>query len=130
MRVNDYIQFIIYIVLLVAITPPLGRFMANVFGGEKTWLHKTLGWLENLTYKVSGINPKDEMGWRRYATAFMVFHFIGIIVLMVFQMTQASLPLNPQNLPNVSWHSALNTAVSFITNTNWQGYSGEVLHLT
>jgi len=126
MRFNDYIQFIIYIGLLIAITPVLGRYMAKVFLGEQTWLHKPLGWLENLTYKVSGINPKDEMSWKGYAAAFMVFHFIGIFVLMALQMTQASLPLNPQNLPNVSWHSALNTAVSFVTNTNWQGYSGEV----
>ncbi|MBK9322024.1 MAG: potassium-transporting ATPase subunit KdpA [Bdellovibrionaceae bacterium] len=126
MRINDYIQFIAYVALLIAITPPLGRFMAKVFQGEKTWLHKPLGWLENLTYKISGINSKEEMGWKGYAAAFMVFHVIGIIVLMVFQMTQAWLPLNPQALPNVSWHSALNTSVSFITNTNWQGYSGEV----
>lgn len=126
MRINDYIQFIAYVALLIAITPPLGRFMAKVFQGEKTWLHKPLGWLENLTYKISGINLKEEMGWKGYAAAFMVFHIIGIIVLMVFQMTQAWLPLNPQALPNVSWHSALNTSISFITNTNWQGYSGEV----
>jgi K+-transporting ATPase ATPase A chain len=126
MRINDYIQFIIYIALLTAITLPLGRFMAKVFEGEKTWLHKLLGWLETLTYRVSGINPKEEMTWKGYAVAFMVFHIVGIVILMIFQMTQARLPLNPQNLPNVSWHSALNTAVSFITNTNWQGYSGEV----
>ncbi len=126
MRINDYIQFIAYVALLIAITPPLGRFMAKVFQGEKTWLHKPLGWLENLTYKISGINSKEEMDWKGYTAAFMVFHIIGILVLMAFQMTQAWLPLNPQALPNVSWHSALNTSVSFITNTNWQGYSGEV----
>lgn len=126
MKINDSIQFIIYVALLIAITPPLGRFMARVFQGEKTWLQKPLGWLERLTYKISGIDPLEEMSWKGYATAFMVFHVIGIIFLMVFQMTQAWLPLNPQALPNISWHSALNTSVSFITNTNWQGYSGEV----
>lgn len=126
MKINDYIQIIIFILLLVAITPPLGRFMARVFEGEKTWLHKPFGWLEKLTYKVSGINPSEVMTWKSYALAFMVFHIIGIIFLMIFQMTQAWLPLNPQALPNISWDSALNTAVSFITNTNWQGYSGEV----
>jgi K+-transporting ATPase ATPase A chain len=126
MRINDFIQFIVYVALLIAITPPLGLFMAKVFQGEKTWLHKPFGWLENLTYKMSGINSLEEMGWRGYATAFMVFHLIGVVVLMVFQMTQVWLPLNPQALPNVSWHSALNTSVSFVTNTNWQGYSGEV----
>lgn len=126
MRYNDYLQFLIYIVLLIAITPPFGRFMARVFEGEKTWLHIPFGWLERLTYKASGVNEKEEMNWKTYAAALMIFHIVGIIVLLFFQMVQASLPLNPQNLPNVSWHSALNTAVSFVTNTNWQGYSGEV----
>lgn len=126
MKAVDYIQFVIFIGALILITPPLGRFMAKVFQGEKTWMHKPFGWLERLTYKASGINPVDEMSWKGYAAAFMVFHIIAIIVLMVLQMTQAYLPMNPQNLPNVNWHSSLNTAVSFITNTNWQGYSGEV----
>lgn len=126
MRIVDYIQFSIYVVLLIALTPPLGRFMAKVFQGETTWMHKIFGWLETLTYKVSGIDEKEEMSWKGYAVAFMVFHILGIIVLMIFQMTQAWLPLNPQSLPNVAWDSALNTSVSFITNTNWQGYSGEV----
>lgn len=126
MQINDYLQFIIFIVLLIAITPPLGRYMAKVFTGEKTFMHKALGWLENLTYKASGIDASEDMGWKGYAAAFMVFHILAIFVLMAIQMTQAWLPLNPQNLPNVVWHSALNTAVSFVTNTNWQGYSGEV----
>lgn len=126
MRLVDYVQFIIFIVALIAITPPLGRYMAKVFQGEKTWMHKIFGWLETLTYKVSGVNSNEEMTWKSYAVAFMVFHLIAILFLMIFQMTQAWLPLNPQHLPNVAWDSALNTSVSFITNTNWQGYSGEV----
>ncbi len=126
MHINDYLQFIIFIVLLIAITPLLGRYMAKVFTGEKTFMHKALGWLENLTYKASGIHPTEDMSWKSYAAAFMIFHILAIIVLMLIQMNQAWLPLNPQNLPNVVWHSALNTAVSFVTNTNWQGYSGEV----
>lgn len=126
MKMNEYLQFFIFVLLLIAITPPLGRFMAKVFQSEKTWMHRLFGWLETLTYKASGIDPKEEMTWKGYAAAFMVFHVVGILVLMIFQMTQAWLPLNPQGLPNVSWHSALNTSVSFITNTNWQGYSGEV----
>ncbi len=126
MQTNEYAQFIIFLILLIALTPLLGRFMAKVFQGEKTFLTKPLGWLEYLTYKVSGIDPKEEMTWKSYLSGFLVFHLIGIVILMIFQMTQAWLPYNPQNLPNVSWHSAFNTAVSFITNTNWQGYSGEV----
>lgn len=126
MQFNDYLQFAIYVLLLIVITPPLGRFMARVFQGEKTFLSRPLGWLEQRTYLYSGIDPKEEMTWRGYALGFMIFHVIGILVLMLFQMIQFWLPLNPQNLPNVNWHSALNTSVSFITNTNWQGYSGEV----
>lgn len=126
MHINDYIQFFIYIILLIALTPLMGRYMAKVLQGEQTIVHRLFGWLENLTYKVSGINPREEMGWKTYAAALMVFNLLGIIVLMLIQMTQAWLPLNPQGLPNVVWHSALNTAVSFVTNTNWQGYSGEV----
>lgn len=126
MKVVDFIQFILFVALLIAVTPPLGRFMAKVFQGEKTWLHIPLGWLEKLTYKVSGIDPKEEMSWKGYAAAFMVFNILGIIILMIIQMTQVWLPLNPQGLPNIVWHSALNTAVSFVTNTNWQSYAGEV----
>lgn len=126
MKIVDCIQFILFVAVLIALTPPFGRFMAKIFSGEKTWLHRPLGWLEILTYKASGIDPKEEMSWKGYAAAFMVFHILAVVALLFFQMAQEWLPLNPQNLPNVSWHSALNTAVSFITNTNWQGYSGEV----
>lgn len=126
MHFHDYLQYILFIIALIGITPPLGHYMAKVFTDQKTWLHKPLGWLENLTYKFSGINPFVDMSWKSYAGAFMVFHILAILVLMVIQMTQAWLPLNPQNLPNVVWYSALNTAVSFVTNTNWQDYSGEV----
>lgn len=126
MRINEYIQFIVYIALLIGLTPPLGKFMAKVFQGERTFLSGPLGWLEKLVYQFSGLDEKEEMSWKSYAWAFMIFHLIAVVFVMILQMTQAWLPLNPQALPNVSWHSALNTSVSFITNTNWQGYSGEV----
>jgi K+-transporting ATPase ATPase A chain len=126
MEFNDFLQLFIFVIVLFAITPPLGFYIANVVQGEQLLIHRLLGWLEQLTYKVSGIDPKKEMDWRGYSVAFLQFHLIGIVALMIFQMTQSWLPFNPQNLPNVSWHSALNTAVSFVTNTNWQSYSGEV----
>lgn len=126
MNIFDYIQFALFVGLLILTTPILGKFMANVFQGEKTWLHKPLGWLERLAYKVGGVDERKDMGWKEYAFALIVFNLLGIIVLFVIQMVQGSLPFNPQNMPNVSWHSALNTAVSFVTNTNWQGYAGEV----
>jgi K+-transporting ATPase ATPase A chain len=123
---NEYLQFILFVILLIALTPPLGQFMAKVFQGQQTFLHKPLGWLEKLTYKVSGINSQEDMTWKDYAISFMIFHVFAVVFLVILQMVQAWLPLNPQHLPNVNWHSSLNTAVSFVTNTNWQGYSGEV----
>lgn len=126
MTFADIVQIILFLVVLTAITPPLGTFMAKVFEGERTWLHRPLGWLEKLAYRFSGIDEKQEMNWKTYAIGLMIFNLFGIFLLVLVQMIQAWLPLNPQNLPNVSWHSALNTAVSFVTNTNWQGYSGEV----
>ncbi len=122
----DVFQLLLFVVAVVAITPILGEFMAQVFEGRKTRLHAVLGGLERVTYRVSGIDPNQEMGWKDYSIALLVFNAIGIIFVIAVQMIQASLPLNPGGLPNVSWHSALNTAVSFVTNTNWQGYSGEV----
>ncbi len=83
------------------------------------------GWLEKLTYKFSGIDPAEETNWKSYTFNMLTFNFIGFIFVFFIQLFQAQLPLNPANLPNVSWHSAFNTAVSFMTNTNWQGYSGE-----
>lgn len=121
----DLLQFILYVGGLTLLTPPLGRFLAQVFQGKKTSLHKSLSWLEHLSYRVAGIDDKKDMGWKEYATALMVFNILGIVVIFILQLIQNALPLNPQNLPGVSWHSALNTAISFVTNTNWQGYAGE-----
>lgn len=126
MGINEVVQFVLFIGLLIALTPLLGRFMSKVFQGEKTWLHWPLGWLETITYRASGVLPEEEMDWKSYAMAFMVFHLIAVVFVMILQMVQFWLPLNPQHLPNVPWDSALNTAVSFVTNTNWQGYSPEV----
>jgi K+-transporting ATPase ATPase A chain len=122
----DYAQLFIFIVALVLITPIAGSFMTRVFEGRKTFLSLPLGWLERLSYLAGGVDPKEEMSWRRYAKQLLLFNLVGIVFLFVLQLVQASLPLNPQNLPNVGWHSALNTAISFVTNTNWQGYSPEV----
>lgn len=126
MLLADYIQFGLFVVILTLLTPVLGKFMAQLFEGEKTFLHKPLSWLENLTYKFSGVDSKKDMNWKEYAVAFLMFHIVALAVVFLVQILQVYLPLNPQAMPNVSWHSALNTAISFITNTNWQGYSGEV----
>ena len=83
------------------------------------------GWLEKLTYKFTGVNPDEETNWKSYTFGLLMFNLIGFVFVFLIQLFQAYLPLNPANLPNVSWHSAFNTAVSFMTNTNWQGYAGE-----
>ena len=122
----DYAQLFIFLTAVVLVTPFVGAFMTSVFEGRRTFMTPILGWLESLTYVVAGVNPKEEMGWKAYARNLLVFNLIGIIFVFVIQLIQAQLPLNPQQIPNVSWHSALNTAISFVTNTNWQGYSPEV----
>ncbi len=126
MSYHEYLQLAAFILLLVGFTPLLGSYMAGIFEGRRNFVVRSLGWLENLIYRVSGVDARQEMDWKSYATALMIFNILGIAVVFFFQLMQSALPLNTQNLPNVSWHSALNTAVSFVTNTNWQGYSGEV----
>jgi len=121
----DFLQIIIFVGLLIGLTPIMGNFMYKVFTGEKHLMSAPLGWLERLTYKLVGVNSTEETNWKSYAFGLLLFNLIGFLFVFLLQLTQAYLPLNPTNLPNVSWHSAFNTAVSFMTNTNWQGYAGE-----
>jgi potassium-transporting ATPase potassium-binding subunit len=122
----EIIQLILYAAVLLLLTPPLGKLMAKIFEGEKTFLSPLFGWLERLVYRFSGIDPAMEMNWKVYTLALLAFNFLGFAVVFLMQFFQSSLPLNPQTLPDVSWHLAFNTAVSFMTNTNWQSYAGEV----
>jgi potassium-transporting ATPase potassium-binding subunit len=124
---SEIIQIALYCVALLLLTPPLGKLMAKIFNGERTFLTPVLGWLERLIYKLSGIDPAREMDWKTYSIALLVFNILGFTIVFILQLVQSSLPFNPQQLPNVSWHLALNTAVSFMTNTNWQSYSGETM---
>ena len=121
----DFLQIIIFVGLLIGLTPIMGSYMYKVFTGEKHLMSAPLGWLERLTYKLVGVDATEETNWKSYAFGLLLFNLIGFLFVFLLQLTQAFLPLNPTNLPNVSWHSAFNTAVSFMTNTNWQGYSGE-----
>ncbi|MDP4290696.1 MAG: potassium-transporting ATPase subunit KdpA [Bacteroidota bacterium] len=109
----------------MGLTPVLGNYMYKVFTGEKHFMLPVFGWLEKLTYQFIRVNPGEESNWKSYTFGLLWFNIVGLIFLFLIQLFQASLPLNPAHLPNVSWHSAFNTAVSFMTNTNWQGYSGE-----
>ncbi len=125
MTTQDFIQIILFFALLIGLTPLLGNFMFKVFTGSKHIMSPVFGWLEKLTYRSSGIDPDEETNWKSYTFSLLMFNFIGFLFVFLIQLFQAQLPLNPANLPNVSWHSAFNTSVSFMTNTNWQGYSGE-----
>ena len=125
MTTLDYFQIFLFIALIIGLTPVLGTFMYKVFTGEKHLMHPVFGWLEKLSYKVIKVNPNEESNWKSYAFGLLLFNLVGILFVFLIQLIQAQLPLNPANLPNVSWHSALNTAISFVTNTNWQGYAGE-----
>src|SRR5260370_39301070 len=101
--------------------------MARVFAGERTFMHPVLRWLEVLVYKLSGVREDVEQRWTQYAGALLSFSVFGFLLAYVLQRSQAYLPLNPQNFgtPNVTPDLAFNTALSFVTNTNWQSYSGE-----
>ena len=125
MTSNSYFQIICYVVTLLLLAKPLGWYMAKVYEDESVGLNRLLAAAEAMLYRLSGINPKQEMPWTDYAIAMLVFNLLGTLAVFALQSWQASLPFNPQNLPNVSPDSAFNTAVSFATNTNWQGYGGE-----
>jgi len=122
---NDLFQMLLYVVVLLLVAYPLGAFMARVLSGEPTWMGRILGPIERVTYRVAGIDPAGEMTWARYATAAMLFNVVGLVVVYVVQRLQDVLPLNPQHLAAVSSDSSFSTAVSFATNTDWQGYGGE-----
>ncbi len=118
-------QCLLYIILLALLAWPLGVYMGKVMDGEPFWLQKMLAPCERSLYRVMGINPAEQMGWKRYLGCVLAFSAISIAALMLLLMAQGSLPLNPQGIAGTSWDLALNTAVSFVTNTNWQAYSGE-----
>jgi potassium-transporting ATPase potassium-binding subunit len=123
--ISDIAVFILYLAVLIALALPLGRYMARVLEGERTWMDPVLAPIEKGIYRVCGIKPDEEMNWKEYAWAFIVFHVFGLLAIMGLQMGQHLLPLNPQNLNPVPWDLALNTGISFLTNTNWQAYAPE-----
>ncbi len=125
MTIRDYIQIALFIAILIGLTPILGNYMSKVFTGQKHFMLPVLGWLEKLTYGFSGIDPDKETNWKSYTFGLLMFNLVGFVFVFMLQMAQLHLPFNPEKLANVSWHSAFNTSVSFMTNTNWQGYAGE-----
>jgi K+-transporting ATPase ATPase A chain len=125
MNTHDWLQLVVYIAVLLALAKPLGAFMARVYQGERTPLDPLLRPIERLTYRAAGIRADEEMAWKVYAVATMLFNGLGLFAVYALQRLQADLPLNPQGLGAVAPDLAWNTAVSFATNTNWQGYGGE-----
>ncbi|MEN6566389.1 MAG: potassium-transporting ATPase subunit KdpA [Veillonellales bacterium] len=123
--ISDIALFIGYLIVLIALALPLGKYISNVFQGRKTFFDPVLVPAEKLIYKVSGIDPSQEMNWKQYAGAVLIFNVLGFLAVFFLQILQDLLPLNPEQQAAVPWDLAFNTAVSFITNTNWQAYSGE-----
>ncbi|HUO88193.1 MAG TPA: potassium-transporting ATPase subunit KdpA [Rhizomicrobium sp.] len=125
MTFNGWVQIAIYSLIIIAITAPLGGYMTRVFNGERTFLSPVLRPLERLVYLICGVNEKEEQHWTIYGVAMLLFSLAGFLSLYLLQRLQASLPFDPQNLPAVGEHLAFNTAISFVTNTNWQSYVPE-----
>lgn len=125
MTTEGSVQILLYLVLLAAVTPLLGRYMARVFEGERTLPGIVLGPLERGLYRIAGIDPRREQHWTGYTLALLSFNLLGLLLLYALLRFQAWLPLNPAGLGPVGPDLAFNTAVSFTTNTNWQSYGGE-----
>lgn len=119
------IQYILYPAILVLLAVPLGAYIKKVMNGEKTFLSKILTPCENLVYKMMKVDKEEQMTWKKYTVSVLIFSGIGLFFLFLLQLLQGALPGNPQKLPGVKWDLAFNTAASFVTNTNWQAYSGE-----
>ena len=122
---NGILQLAFYVIVLIALAKPLGSYMARVYERRPIGLDRALGWLERLVYKAAGVAPESEMGWKTYALAMLLFNLAGVLTVYALQRLQGVLPLNPAGLGAVSPDSSFNSAVSFATNTNWQGYGGE-----
>ena len=122
---SSVIQYILYLVVLIALAIPLGGYIKKVMNGEKTFLSKILTPCEDAVYKVMRVKKDEQMNWKKYAVSVLIFSGIGLVFLFLLQLLQGVLPGNPQGLSGVKWDLSFNTAASFVTNTNWQAYSGE-----
>jgi len=122
---HAWIQNVLFLVLLLGIAVPLGPFIAKVMEGEPTFLHPVLGPLERGMYRLMGTSGEEDMGWRTYAWAIALFNLLGFLAVFALQKAQGALPLNPEAMGKLPTDLSFNTAVSFITNTNWQNYGGE-----
>src|SRR6202163_4577727 len=125
MTVIGWIQILLYCAIVAALVVPLGGYMTRVFNGERTFLSPVLRTRDGGLYWIGGVDPKREQHWVTYTVAMLFFHVGGFLILYVLMRTQAMLPFNPAEQSAVAEDLSFNTAVSFITNTNWQNYGGE-----
>jgi K+-transporting ATPase ATPase A chain len=125
MHSYDYLLIVAFFALVLLPAPWLGRFYYRVMEGERTFLTPVLGPVERICYRLSGVDPQTEQSWKTYMLALLAFNLAGFLLLFAILLFQGSLPLNPQQMPGMEWSLAFNTAMSFVTNTNWQSYSGE-----
>src|SRR6185295_5332037 len=126
MTINGWLQILFFFAVILAVTKPLGIFMARVFNRERTFLDPILRPLERLIYRLTGVDERREMSWTEYAVTMLLFSLVSMLVLYGLQRLQYYLPFNPQKLTGIIPHSSFNTAASFTTNTNWQSYVPEV----
>lgn len=125
MTLNGILQILVFFAIIAILTKPVGLYLTRVFEGEKTFLDFLLRPIERLVYVITRVDATREMNWKQYGLAMLGFSFVSTLTVYAIQRLQGLLPLNPQDLAAPSEHSSFNTAVSFVTNTNWQGYGGE-----
>src|SRR5471032_3124822 len=125
MHSYDYWLIIAFFAVVLVPAPFLGRFYYKVMEGQRTWLTPVLGPVERACYRLSGVDEQQEQSWQKYMLALLAFNLAGFLLLFAILLFQGYFPLNPQKLPGLEWTLAFNTAISFMTNTNWQSYSGE-----
>ena len=125
MTANDFIQIAIYLVVLLLLIKPMGSYMTHVFADQPNRITRFGGGVERFIYRLCGVKADEDMGWKQYGIAMLLFNVCGMLAVYAFQRMQQWLPLNPQHFPALSPDLSINTAISFITNTNWQAYSGE-----
>ena len=125
MTLIGWTQILIYCAIIIAITPVLGAYMTKVFGGERTFLSPVLRPVEAVIYKIAGVDERREQSWLTYTVAMLLFHVGGVLIIYGLMRLQAFLPFNPAGQSAASEDLSFNTAISFITNTNWQNYGGE-----
>ena len=125
MMLIGWLQIVTFMAAIGLLTWPLGGYLTKVYSGQRTPLQPLLGPIEQTLYRFAGVKAESEQNWLQYATSFLIFHALSIVALYAVLRLQFALPFNPQSLPAVSPDLALNTAVSFVTNTSWQSYAGE-----